>query len=51
MVTVADMYDMADSTAPYTSNRYGWTSLRTAEVKRVQGGYYIIDLPKAAPID
>ena len=50
MVTVADMYDMADLTAPYTSNKYGWTSLRTAEVKRVREGY-IIDLPKAMIID
>ena len=49
-VTVADMYDMADVTAPYTSNKYGWTNLRTADVKRVRDGY-IIELPKAMPID
>jgi hypothetical protein len=50
IVTVADMYDMADLTAPYTSSNYGWSSVRNAEVKRVKDGY-IIDLPKAAPID
>lgn len=50
IATVADMYDMADMTAPYTSNRYGWTSLRTADVARVSDGY-IIRLPKAMPID
>lgn len=49
VVTVSDMYDMADVTAPYTSNRYGWTSLRTAEVVRVRNSY-IIRLPKAKPI-
>ena len=49
-VTVADMYDMADLTAPYTSNKYGWTSIRTAEVTRVREGY-IIKLPKALPIE
>ena len=51
LVTVADMYDMADRTAPYTSNKYGWTSLRSAEVVRVRGGGYIIKLPRAMPID
>lgn len=49
-VTVADLYDMADLPAPYTSNRYGWTQLRSAEVLRVRDGY-ILKLPKAAPID
>lgn len=51
LVTVADMYDMADRTAPYTSNKYGWTSLRSAEVVRVRGGGYIIKLPRAMAID
>ena len=50
IVTVADMYDMAGLTEPYTSNRYGWTNLRTAEVQRVRDGF-IIKLPKAMPID
>ena len=50
-VTVADMYDMADMNAPYTGNRYGWTSVRRAEIVRVRGGDYIIKLPRAIPID
>ena len=50
-VTVADMYDMADLNAPYTGNRYGWTSVRRAEIVRVRGGDYIIKLPRAMPID
>ena len=49
-VTVAAMYDMADLTQPFTSNKYGWTSLRTAEVVRDSDGY-TIKLPKAMPID
>ena len=49
VVSVSDMYDMADVTAPYTANRYGWTSLRNAEVVRVRNAY-IIRLPKAKPI-
>lgn len=50
IVTVADMYDMADLTHPYTSNKYGWTRLGTAEVVRSRDGY-IIKLPRAMPID
>lgn len=50
MVRVGDLYDMADRTAPYTANDYGWTNLRTAEVVRVRDGY-ILKLPKALPID
>lgn len=49
-VTVSDMYDMADITAPYTSNRYGWTNIRNAEIVRIREGY-VIKLPKAKPID
>ena len=51
MVSVADMYDMAGQTAPYTGNKFGWTSIRTSEIKRVRGGKYIIELPKAIAFD
>ena len=50
IVSVADMYDMADEPIPYTGYKYGWTSINTAEVARVRDGY-IIKLPKAMPID
>ena len=50
-VTVADMYDMADLTGPYTGNKYGWTNIRNAETVRITGGGYILKLPKAMPID
>ena len=49
-VTVMDLYDLAGQTAPYTSNKYGWTSLRNAETIRVRDGY-VIKLPRALPID
>lgn len=51
MVTVADMYDAAGLVAPFTSNKYGWISLRTSEIVRTRGGDYMIKLPKAMPID
>lgn len=50
IVTIADMYDMADLTPPYTGNKYGWSRLGTAEVVRYRDAY-IIKLPKAMPID
>lgn len=49
-VTVADMFDIADITHPYTSAKYGWTNIATAEISRGRDGY-IIKLPKARPID
>lgn len=50
---VADLYDLADVTAPYTSNRYGWTkeALRNVHANRSRDGKYILDLPKAMQID
>lgn len=49
-VTVADLYDAAGLTAPYTSNKYGWTNLNSAEPQRVREGY-VLRLPRAMPID
>lgn len=49
-VTVADMYDMAELTAPFTANKFGWSSVRSAEIVRQRDGY-VIKLPKASPID
>lgn len=51
MVTVADLYDMVEMSHPFTSNDYGWTSLRNADVIRARGGGYVLKLPKALPID
>ena len=45
MVTVADLYDMCDQSAPYTSQKFGWTNLSSAEVIRVRGDY-VIKLPR-----
>lgn len=51
-VTVADLYDMAvpDLTPPYTSNKYGWDTIRNAEAVRVRDGY-ILKLPRVTPRD
>ena len=49
-VTVNDLYDMVELTAPYTSEKYGWVNLRNAEAVRARDGY-ILKLPKASPIE
>lgn len=49
-VSVFDLYDMVDITAPHTSNKYGWTDIRTAKVVPVRGGY-VLKLPKPMPLD
>lgn len=49
--SVADMYDMAGFTPPFTANKFGWTSVRNAEIVRVRGGDYVIKLPKITPFD
>lgn len=51
-VSIADMYDMADLTAPpFTSVKYGWTDLRDAHIVRTFDGAYLIKLPKAEQLD
>lgn len=50
MVSVADFYELAGEECNYTDNKYGWGSVRDAQVVRVRDGY-IIDFPKPEPID
>ena len=50
MVSVADLYDLVGVNGHYTDNKYGWTNLRNAEVRRTRDGY-LIKLPKALPFD
>ena len=50
VVSIADLYEMADLSAPHTFHKYGWTSLRNAEAIRVREGY-MLKLPKALPFD
>ena len=50
MVTVSDFYELSNVTAPYTAANYGWMGLRTAEVRRVSGGY-VLKLPTPMAID
>lgn len=51
LVRVADLYDLIGVTGSYVDNKYGWTSLRAAEIVRVRNGDYQLKLPRAMPID
>jgi hypothetical protein len=51
-VTILDLFEFAGLTAPpYTKTRYGWDSIRYAEVRRTRDGLYYIDLPRPRPRD
>lgn len=50
IVTVSDMYDMAQLSAPFTANRFGWRNLRSADIRHVRDGW-VIKLPPAEAID
>lgn len=50
IVTVGDLYEMANQTPPYTAQKYGWMDVSNAETQRVRDGY-ILKLPRAVPID
>lgn len=48
-VTVADLYDFVGTTGSYADRSWGWTDLRTADVRQVVGGF-LLDLPSPEPI-
>lgn len=50
IVTVADLYEMANQSAPYTAQKYGWMDVSGTETVRVRDGYKL-KLPRAIPID
>ena len=50
VVSVKDLLTMVDIVPEFTDERWGWESLRGADVHRVRDGY-ILDLPPTEPID
>lgn len=51
VVSVHDFYDVAGiSTDNYTTEKYGWTDIRSASITRVRDGY-MIRMPRALPIN
>lgn len=49
-VSVADLYDMVRIPSRFTDNKFGWTDLSNAIIRRVRDGY-LLDLPPAIPED
>ena len=50
VVTVSDYFELLGEDTSFVDEKYGWASLRSAEVVRVRNGY-VIRLPKPMPID
>lgn len=50
VISVAGMYDLAGITAESTYHKYGWTDIRSAKIINDRG-VYIIDMPRALPLD
>lgn len=50
VATVSDMLDLVGTTGSFTDDKWGWTDLRAARVRKVPEGY-LLDLPRAIPLD
>lgn len=48
--SVADLYEMVDLDAEFTDEKWGWTDLYGADVRRTRSGTYILVLPRTEPI-
>jgi hypothetical protein len=49
-VSVADLHGLVGWTSTHTDQKWGWTELHGADVRRVRDGYILI-LPKTVPLD
>lgn len=53
IVTVGDLYDMVEKTAPYTANNYGWTkaALERSKAPSREHDGYVLNLPKPRALE
>lgn len=47
---VADLYDAVGITPSFQDNKWGWTNLSQASVRRARGGGYMLNLPRPEAI-
>lgn len=50
VATVSDLYSLTGITGSFTDDKWGWTNLRTAGIKRIREGY-LLTMPNPEPID
>lgn len=50
VATVSDLYQLVGITSDFTEEKYGWTNLSQAGVRRVREGY-LLDLPRPSVLD
>lgn len=51
VVSVRELYELCGVEFTHADEKWGWYDLRGACVRRVQGGGYLLDLPKLVAID
>lgn len=51
VVTVGDFYEMCGEPADWTDDDWGWTDLRGTSSTRLNGGGYLINLPRPEPLE
>lgn len=51
VATIDDYYSLTGTSGNWTDTKYGWTNLRSSSVRRVSGGGYILELPRAKLIE
>ena len=47
--TVSDLYELVGITGSFTDDKWGWTDIRSAGIRRVREGY-LLQLPRTEPL-
>lgn len=50
VATVADLYELVNISGSFTDDKWGWTEMRNASIRRVREGYLLV-LPEPVEID
>jgi hypothetical protein len=50
MATVSDLYDLIGEQSSFVDEKWGWTDIRDASIRRIRDGY-LLDMPKPVTID
>lgn len=49
--SIKDLYELTNQPSDFTHDKWGWTNLQGASIKRLPSGWYLIDLPRPEPLD